>query len=131
MNLSSKEVISGECLTIKLTFLDDVVDSFYTAMSGGDIDFVVTKSKIKIILPDPSTCCSMCNCSVFKFTSFLKEVFQRHKELRNLGRCANFYVHVVGEIVTFEFKNKAPKRNDINDIFSICNCYYCSIFFYF
>ena len=74
MNLSSKEVISGECLTIELTFLDDVVDSLYTTMSGDDIDFVVTKNKIKIILPDYSTC-SMCNCSVFKFTSFLKEVF--------------------------------------------------------
>ena len=73
-------------------------------MSGDDIDFVVTKNKIKIILPDYSTCCSMCNCSVFKFTSFLKEVFQRHKELCNLGWCANFYVHVVDEIVTFEFK---------------------------
>ena len=71
--------------TIKLTFLDDVVDSFYTTMSGGNIDFGVTKIKIKIILPNSSTCCSMCNCSVFKFTSFLKEVFQRHKELHNLG----------------------------------------------
>ena len=131
MNLSSKEVISGECLTIKLTFLDDVVDSFYTTMSGGDIDFVVTKNKIKIKLPNSSMCCSVCNCSVFKFTSFLKEVFQRHKELHNLGWCANFYVHVVDEIVTFEFKNKAWKRNDINDIFSICNCYYCSFFFVF
>ena len=29
MNLSSKEVIGGESLTIKLTFLDDVIDSFY------------------------------------------------------------------------------------------------------
>ena len=29
MNLSSKEVISGECLAIELTFLDDVIDSFY------------------------------------------------------------------------------------------------------
>ena len=72
----------------------------------------------------------MCNCSVFKFTSFLK-VFQRHKELQNLGWCANFNVHVVDEIVMFEFKNKAAKRNDINGIFSICNCYYCSIFFIF
>ena len=70
--------------TIKLTFLDDVVDSFYTTMSGGNIDFGVTKNKIKIILPNSSTCCSMYNCSVFKFTSFLKEVFQRHKELHNL-----------------------------------------------
>ena len=72
-------------------------------MSGDDIDFVVTKNKIKIILANSSTCCSMCNCSVFKFTSSLK-VFQRHKELLNLGWCANFYVHVVDEIVTFEFK---------------------------
>ena len=29
MNLSSKAVISGECLAIELTFLDDVIDSFY------------------------------------------------------------------------------------------------------
>ena len=100
-------------------------------MSGGDNDFVVTKNKIKIILRNCSTCCSMCNCSVFKFRNFLKEVFQRHKELRNLGWYANFYVHVVDEIVTFEFKNKASKRNDINKIFSICNCYYCSIFYFF
>ena len=28
MNLSSKEVIGGESLTIKLTFLDGVIDSF-------------------------------------------------------------------------------------------------------
>ena len=30
MNLLSKEVISGECLTIKLIFLDDTTDSFYS-----------------------------------------------------------------------------------------------------
>ena len=29
MNLSSKEVISRESLAIKLTFLDDVIDSLY------------------------------------------------------------------------------------------------------
>ena len=131
MNLSSKKVISGECFTIELTFLDYVVDSFYTAMSGGDIDFVMTKNKLKIVLPNSYWCCSMCSFSVFKFTSFLKEVFQRHKELRNLGWCAHFYVHVVDEIVTFEFKNKAPKINDINNIFCISNCYYCNFFFIF
>ena len=41
-----------------------------------------------------------------------------------------FYVHVVDEIVEFEFKNKTRKRNDINDIFSICNCYYCKFLFF-
>ena len=59
-------------------------------MNLGDIDFVVTKNKIKTILPNSSTCCSMCNCSVLKLTSFLNGVFQRHKELCNLGWCANF-----------------------------------------
>ena len=68
-------------------------------------------------------CCSMCNCSVFKFTNLLKEVFQRHKELRDLGLYASFYVHVVDETITFEFNNKMPKRNDKNGIFSICDCY--------
>ena len=29
MNLSSEEVIRSECLTIELTFLDKVIDSFY------------------------------------------------------------------------------------------------------
>ena len=28
INLSSEEVISGECLKIELTFLDDVIDCF-------------------------------------------------------------------------------------------------------
>ena len=54
-------------------------------MNLGDIDFVVIKNKIKIILPNSSMCCSMCNCSVLKLTSLLNEVFQRHKELCNLG----------------------------------------------
>ena len=68
-------------------------------------------------------CCSMCNFSVFKFTNLLKEVFQRHKELRDQGLYASFYVHVVDETITFEFNNKMPKRNDKNGIFSICDCY--------
>ena len=59
LNLSSEEVISGECLKIELTFFDDVIDSFYTVMNSGDIDFGLTKNKIKIILPNSSTCCSM------------------------------------------------------------------------
>ena len=130
MNLSSEEVITGECLKIELTFLDDVIDSFYTVINGGDIDFDLTRNKIKIILPNSSTCCSMCNCSVFKFANFLKEVFQRHKELHNLGWCTSFYVHVVDETITFEFDNKMLKRNDKNGIFSIYD-YYCSIVFDF
>ena len=65
----------------------------------------------------------MCNYSVFKFTNFLKEVFQRHKELHNLGWCTDFHVHAVDETIKFEFNNKMPKRNDKNGIFS---CYYCS-----
>ena len=131
MNLSSEELISGECLKVELNFLDDVIDSFYTVINGGDIDFDLTKNKIKIILPNSSTCCSMCNCSVFKFTSFLKDVFQRHKELHNLGWGTSFYVHVVDETVTFEFNNNTLKRNDKNGIFSICDCYYCYICFDF
>ena len=118
-------------LKIELTFFDDVIDSFYTVMNSGDIDFGLTKNKIKIILPNSSTCCSICNCSVFKFTNFLKEVFQRHKELHNLGCCRSFYVHVVDETITFEFNNKTLKGNDKNGIFSIYDCYYCSIFFIF
>ena len=113
-------------LKIELTFFDDVIDSFYTVMNSGDIDFGLTKNKIKIILPNSSTCCSICNCSVFKFTNFLKEVFQRHKELCNLGWCA----HVVDETITFEFNNKTPNRNYQNGIFSICYCYYCSFVFF-
>ena len=131
MNLSSEELISGECLKVELNFLDDVIDSFYTVINGGDIDFDLTKNKIKIILPNSSTCCSMCNCSVFKFTNFLKDVFQRHKELHNLGWGTSFYVHVVDETVTFEFNNNTLKRNDKNGIFSICDCYYCYICFDF
>ena len=65
----------------------------------------------------------MCNYSVFKFTNFLKEVFQRHKELHNMGWCTDFHVHAVDETIKFEFNNKMPKRNDKNGIFS---CYYCS-----
>ena len=34
MNLSAKEVISGECLSIKLTFLDDVMILFTTWRNG-------------------------------------------------------------------------------------------------
>ena len=40
INLFSEEVISGECLKIELTFLDDVIDSFYTVVNGGDIDLI-------------------------------------------------------------------------------------------
>ena len=131
MNLSSEELISGECLKVELNFLDDVIDYFYTVINGGNIDFDLTKNKIKIILPNSSTCCSVCNCSVFKFTKFLKDVFQRNKELHNLDWGASFYVHVVDETVTFEFNNNTLKRNDKNGIFSICDCYYCCICFDF
>ena len=55
MNLSSKELISGECLKMELTFFDDVIDSFYTVINGGNIDFDLTKDKVKIILPNSST----------------------------------------------------------------------------
>lgn len=51
MNLSAKEVISGECLSIKLTFLDDVIDSFYN-MEKWRFDFIITKNKIRLIFPD-------------------------------------------------------------------------------
>ena len=54
-NLSSKEVISGECLKMELTFFGDVIGSFYTVINGGDIDFDLTKNKVKIILPNSST----------------------------------------------------------------------------
>ena len=40
MNLSSEEVISGECLKIEVTFLDDVMDSFFTVINGGDINLI-------------------------------------------------------------------------------------------
>ena len=55
MNLSSEEVVSGECLKIEPTFFfddDDVIDSFCPVINGGDIDFDLTKNKIKIILPN-------------------------------------------------------------------------------
>ena len=52
LNLLSEEVISGECLTIELTFLDNVLDSFHAKKTDGDVDFIVTKNKIKILLPN-------------------------------------------------------------------------------
>ena len=52
LNLLSEEVISSKCLTIELIFLDNVFDSFYAKKTGGDVDFIVTKNKIKILLPN-------------------------------------------------------------------------------
>ena len=104
----------------------------FTAWKNGDIDFIMTKNKIRLVFPDSSTCCSMCNCSVIKITTFLKDIFRKHKEFHNLGWCASYFVNVLDETVMLEFKNKAAKRCDNNnDNFLICNCYYCKIFFYF
>ena len=69
--------------------------------------------------------------NVLLFSIQIYKVFQIHKELHNLGWWVSFVVSVFDETVTFEFKNKAPKRNDINNIFNICNCYYCDILFDF
>ena len=52
LNLLPEEVISSECLTIELIFLDYDLDSFYAKKTDGDVDFIVTKNKINILLPN-------------------------------------------------------------------------------
>ena len=98
----------------------------FITWKNGDIYFIMTKRKIRLIFPDSSTCCLMCNCSVIKITTFLKDIFRKHKKLRDLGWCVSYFVNVLDETVTLEFENKAAKRNDNNNAdFLICNCYYC------
>ena len=63
----------------------------------------MTKNKIRLIFPDSSTCCSMCNCSEIKITTILKDIFRKHKELLNLGWCACYFVNILDEVVTLEF----------------------------
>ena len=98
----------------------------FITWKNGDIYFIMIKHKIRLIFPDSSTCCLMCNCLVIKITTFLKDIFRKHKKLRDLGWCVSYFVNVLDETVTLEFKNKAAKRNDNNNAdFLICNCYYC------
>ena len=100
LNLLPEEVINGKCLKIELNFLDDITDYLYAEKIDGDVDFILTKTKVSIIFSNNnSTCCSMCICSAFKFINFSKESFQRHKELWNLGWCANYFVE---DILTIE-----------------------------
>ena len=83
LNLLPEEVINGKCLKIELNFLDDITDYLYAEKIDGDVDFILTKTKVSIIFSNNnSTCCSMCICSAFKFINFQKNLF---KDTKNYG----------------------------------------------